>query len=117
MSAAVKAPEADAELLAAAADFHKLTAEDVAFWNSVEQDLDNKHWDACNAEGGLWTRLYAATDRVIELSAMTLDGMRAKASVVKALIIEQNGPEERGHWNEDTHAAMSLIRDLVGDPA
>ena len=33
---------------------------------------------------------------------------------MEALIIEQNGPEERGDWNEDIDLAMSLVRDLMG---
>jgi hypothetical protein len=113
-----QAPEAqgDADLLAAAAAFHKLTAEDVAYWKAIgeEDDRDNKHWNACNADGGLWTRLYAATRRACELPAKTPEGLRAKASVVQALIIEHHGTEECGVWDEAVDAAMSLVRDLVG---
>jgi hypothetical protein len=116
-----QAPEAqgDGELLAAAAAFHKFTAEDVAYWKAIgeEDDRDNKHWNAWNADGGLWTRLYAATRRTCELPAKTPEGLRAKAGVVEALIIEHHGPEERGDWDEAVEAAMSLVRDLVGAAA
>jgi hypothetical protein len=114
MSAA-QSQELDGELLAAAAAFHKLTAVDVAYWKAIgeEDDRDNKHWNACNAEDGLWTRLYAATTSVRDLPAKTPEGLRAKATVVEALIIE-NHSAETDNWGDEIRAAMSLIRDLVG---
>jgi hypothetical protein len=117
LAQAAKAQELDGELLAAAADFHKFTAEDRAFWEAVGVEADQDNRNACNAEDGIWTRLFAATGRVRDLPAKTLAGFRAKASVVEALIIEQNGPEERGDWNEDIDLAMSLVRDLMGAAA
>jgi hypothetical protein len=120
MSAAVKAPEADAELLETAASYHRMREEDRAFWASVreEDDADNKMWDAHNAPDGLWTRINNTVDRVAELPASTPAGRKAKASVLDDLIREQHSSQiEANCTDQDVTVAMSLIRDLVGDPA
>jgi hypothetical protein len=51
-------------LLAAAGDFHRMRAEDKAFWKVTKDDPGNKHADAFNQPDGLWTRIGGAVQRV-----------------------------------------------------
>jgi hypothetical protein len=90
LAQAAKAQEPDGELLAAAADFHRMRAEDKAFWNVTEDDPGNKHADAFNQPDGLWTRIGYAIQRVSDLSAATPEGLRAKASVLEEIIRQEH---------------------------
>jgi hypothetical protein len=90
MSALRKPSEADAELLATAASYHRMFAEDIAFWETAGDDPGNKMADAQNEPDGRWTLMSNAVDRVAELPATTCAGIKAKASVLDVLIREQH---------------------------
>ena len=110
-----KAEELDGELLQAAADFHRLRAQDKAFWKTLSDDPGNVIWDQHNAPDGRWTRIDEAADRVAELPAKTPEGLRAKATVVEALMIEHHGEQlEEGCEDEQVRLAMSLACDVLG---
>jgi hypothetical protein len=66
----------DRELLAAAGNFHRMRAEDKAFWKVTKDDPGNKHADAFNQPDGLWTRIGGAVQRVSNLPAVTPEGLR-----------------------------------------
>jgi hypothetical protein len=80
----------DRELLAAAGDFHRMRAEDKAFWKVTKVDPGNKHADAFNLPDGLWTRIGGAVQRVSNLPATTPEGLRAKATVLEEMIRQQH---------------------------
>jgi hypothetical protein len=107
--------ESDGELLAAAADFHRMRAEDKAFWKVTKDDPGNKHADAFNAPDGLWVRTSGAVQRVSDLAAATPEELRAKASVLEDLIREHHGRQlEEGCEDEEIMVALSLVRDVLG---
>ena len=105
----------DRELLAAAGDFHRMRAEDKAFWKVTKVDPGNKHADAFNLPDGLWTRIGGAVQRVSNLPATTPEGLRAKATVLEEMIRQQHSPQlEEGCEDEEIMVALSLVCDLLG---
>jgi hypothetical protein len=112
-----KAEELDGELLQAAADFHRLRAKDKAAWATLPRDaaVERARWDWCNSEEGDWTLTDAATRRVSDLPARTPEGLRAKARVAQALLLEHHGSLiEEDAADEEIAVAMSLVQDILG---
>ncbi len=108
----------DRELLAAAGDFHRMRAEDKAFWKVTKDDPGNKHADAFNQPDGLWTRIGGAVQRVSNLPAVTPEGLRAKATVLEEMIRQQHSTQlEEGCEDEEIMVALSLVRDVLGRAA
>ena len=85
------------ELLAAAGHFHRMRAEDKAFWKVTKDDPGNKHADAFNQPDGLLTRIGGAVQRVSEM------------------IRQQHSTQlEEGCEDEEIVVALSLVRDVLG---
>jgi hypothetical protein len=105
----------DRELLRGAGDFHRMRAEDIAFWKVTKDDPGNKHADAFNQPDGLWTRIGGAVQRVSDLPAVTPEGLRAKATVLEEMIRQQHSTQlEEGCEDEEIMVALSLVRDVLG---
>ena len=105
----------DAELLAAAGDFHRMRAEDKAFWKATKDDPEDKYANAFNQPDGLWVRISGAVQRVSDLPAVTSEGLRAKATVLEAVIRQEHRAQlEEGCEDEEIRVALSLARDVLG---
>jgi hypothetical protein len=107
----------DGALLQAAAAFHRLREEDSRAWKAIpdDKDLTQAHWDWCNSEKGYWTLIDSACERVRQLPARTLEGLRAKALVAETLLLEHHGTQIAENCEgEEIYVAMSLARDILG---
>jgi hypothetical protein len=95
VAAATTHPNADAELLAACATWHRLTAELMA----ANEDED------VQAAG---ERQCAQLHAVSLMPARTPEGIRAKARVLRS-VAWQLGPDEGGHIADHTEALIAAV--------
>jgi hypothetical protein len=115
LALAAKDQGPDGELLAAAVDFHRMRAEDKAFWEVTKDDPGNKHADAFNQPDGLWVRISGAVQRVSNFAATTPEGLVAKASVLEEIIRQEHRAQlEADCEDEEIMVALSLLRDVLG---
>jgi hypothetical protein len=113
-----EAAELDGELIASADEYHRLVAQDRAARANVRNEgveAEQNYCDEAEAESGIWNRINDATDRVIMLPAATPEGLRAKASVLEQMMVEQHGEQiDEGRLDEDVALAWSLVCDITG---
>jgi hypothetical protein len=114
-------PNPDGALLSSAAEYNRLFDQDKAAWDSLEEAdraAEEAYGDEADAVGGVWQRMHEDAGRVITLPATTPEGIRAKASVLKRMLLEHYELElEKGSANEEIKVAWSLAMDIVGRPA
>lgn len=112
---AVAEPHADAELLALGAEFARLTAR--------AAEIDRLYGDAVDVPDAITDEgvarapvMHALAERIADLPATTLAGLRIKAAVVlRHMPLTYDGQLQWENYHE--LAAWSLARDLLGDDA
>jgi hypothetical protein len=106
-------PNGDAALIRAVREFHHLRAVDATLGACIQHTDDEETNLILWAYGDeIWPARAASVNRVASLKARTHRGLKAKASVVEALLLEKHGECTPGGRDGDEFAlALSLVRD------
>jgi hypothetical protein len=106
-----KAQELDGELLAISQEFHENRIEIDAIW---DDEMPEDGTPEARRSSILIDRYEEIRERLAELPARTPEGIRAKARVILAEFVGEDGKEYPNSHDPRGALALSLARDVLG---